>query len=447
MKIKNRFKVIIFIKFYLFCLLSAFAIYGIMDFVTKRTTDIITTRAYYTIIRETIALLEEKYLSQKDNDYFNKKMTELNYYSIYTISIDSMANLHEILSPEQHGRMLQGGIIFTHDNIALKRITGTNQVIFINTKAINTDTIINDEFALGRYVIYYEIAWAASLVALFAYVWLAPIWRDVLKIREQAILLSSGKSGTRGDETESDIFKPIAIAMNDMVDKIQAATLLRRTMTHSMAHELRTPITRIKFHLHSYFGTDEVEKKKSIVNSVHQEIYNIESLIETILNYASIENHSKIISPQKQYISTWFDEKIELFFVGSHNIKLIKKYDDNLGWVYMDVNLMVHVFNNLLSNAKKYTTGTVLVSVKRTEEMLTFTVEDDGAGISLEDYEKIFEPFYRGKGNKSSSGTGFGLGLAIVHKIVDLHRGKVSVEKSKLGGACFIVEVPCDYQK
>jgi signal transduction histidine kinase len=182
------------------------------------------------------------------------------------------------------------------------------------------------------------------------------------------------------------------------------------------------------------------------MDNIYEEINCVESLIDTALSYASISNYNKIFSPQKQYISTWFDEQIDIAVKGSKNIQFIKNYDSNLGWVYMDMNLMERVLSNLLGNAKKYTKNIVQVSVTRTEETLTFSVEDNGKGVPPEEVEKVFKPFYRGKGNKKLGIRGFGLGLTIVYKIVDLHRGTVHVKTSELGGASFVVELPCDYQ-
>ncbi|KFK95427.1 MULTISPECIES: ATP-binding protein [unclassified Serratia (in: enterobacteria)] len=444
---KNWTRLIIFLKFYIFFLLAVFTTYGIVDLIRVQTADYLKNRATYQVIRDMINLLETKYLSRESDDSFTKKLEQFNQLSIYTASLGKWNNLHESLTPEQYKRATQGSIIFTQGNIALKKIFGTDVVIIVNENSPHTNATINNENTFEKNALIIELSAAALLIAIFSYIWLTPIWHDVVKIREKAMLLSAGKFKTRVDNTSSDIFNPIATALNDMVDKIQEAAVMRKSMTNTMAHELRTPIARIRFHLHNYFESNNNVKKESIIDNIYNEISHVESLIETALNYASLEDYNKIISPQKQYISTWFDEKIDLFITDSEKITFIKKYNNDLGWVFMDLNLMTHVLNNLLSNAKKHTNDTIQISVSRTEEILTFSVEDNGKGISLEDYDKIFTPFYRGKGDQKANNTGFGLGLTIVYKIVALHRGKVYVRTSELGGACFVVEVPCHYQQ
>lgn len=434
-----------FFRFYLFCLLFGFVIYAIIDFVKIRTMEVLTARAHYDLIEKTINLLEKKYLLQQDG-YLDKKFNELSEYSVYSVSIIDISNLIKTLPEDEHAKILKGEIIIINDNIALKKITGTNKVISINASEFGIGQRVLEDRTI-RYRVYINgMMWLALLIAFFCYSWLNPIWYDVKKIREKALLLSAGNLNTRVEGASSAIFKPIAIALDEMADKIQDATLMRRAMTTTMAHELRTPIARIRFHLHNYLEEKDADNKETIMNNIYDEINCVESLIDTALSYASIANYNKIFSPQKQYISTWFDEQIDTASKGSKNIQFIKNYDSNLGWVYMDMNLMERVLNNLLGNAKKYTKNIVQVNVTRTEETLTFSIEDNGKGVAAEEIEQVFKPFYRGKGNKKLGIRGFGLGLTIVYKIVALHRGTVHVKTSELGGASFVVEIPCDYQ-
>lgn len=445
MKINHWPRVIMFFRFYLYCLLFGFVIYAIIDFVKIRTLEVLTERAQYELIRQTVDLLERKYLLYKEGT-LESKFNELNEYSVYSVNILGVFNLKEILPENDYAKILDGEMIVLHENLALKRIKGTNKVLSLNASQFGVGNRLADNGSI-RYRVYINgMLWLALLIALFCYSWLNPIWSDVKKVREKALLLSAGKLETRVEGTSSAIFKPIADALDEMADRIQNAAIMRRTMTTTIAHELRTPIARIRFHLHNYFEEQDAESKEKTVKNVYTELNFVESLIDTALSYASIENYNKIISPQKQYISTWFDEQIDKSTTDNRNIQFIKNYDSNLGWVYMDMNLMEHVLSNLLGNAKKYTNDIIKVSATRTEETLTFSVEDNGKGIPPEDIEKVFKPFYRGKSNKKLGIRGFGLGLAIVHKIVTLHRGTVYVKTSELGGACFVVEMPCDYQ-
>jgi len=109
----------------------------------------------------------------------------------------------------------------------------------------------------------------------------------------------------------------------------------------------------------------------------------------------------------------------------------------------VDAERLARVLRNLLGNAQKYgrENGTVLVAVERSATELCISVTDDGPGISPEDQERIFERFFRVSGSGSS---GSGLGLAIARGLVELHRGRLSVESTRGRGSTFRVVLPID---
>ncbi len=108
----------------------------------------------------------------------------------------------------------------------------------------------------------------------------------------------------------------------------------------------------------------------------------------------------------------------------------------------MAENLLRQILTNLLSNAIKYSPegGTIFFELSCHDEVVTFRIQDKGIGISLEDQNQLFEPFYRAGNVDKIKGTG--LGLSIVKKCVDLHRGEIVVE-SQIGlGTTFTVTLP-----
>jgi signal transduction histidine kinase len=109
----------------------------------------------------------------------------------------------------------------------------------------------------------------------------------------------------------------------------------------------------------------------------------------------------------------------------------------------VDVERLGRVLRNLLGNAQKYgsESGTILVSLARTETEVCISVADDGPGIPSEDQERIFERFFRVTGSGSS---GTGLGLAIARALVELHGGRVWVDSTPGHGSTFRVALPAD---
>jgi NADPH-dependent 2,4-dienoyl-CoA reductase/sulfur reductase-like enzyme/rhodanese-related sulfurtransferase/anti-sigma regulatory factor (Ser/Thr protein kinase) len=128
-----------------------------------------------------------------------------------------------------------------------------------------------------------------------------------------------------------------------------------------------------------------------------------------------------------------------------HNITLITKIDAELAWAVGTEAAMTEVFEALLSNAVKYTPDNgrieVLLLYDQAADTYQIRIADSGVGISEENREKVFQPFYRTPGAHASSRPGTGMGLAFVKAMVDAAGGNVHVEKSHLGGAELIVNL------
>ena len=110
-----------------------------------------------------------------------------------------------------------------------------------------------------------------------------------------------------------------------------------------------------------------------------------------------------------------------------------------------DDDLLQQVMNNLLSNAIKFVepeTGYVKISVHTNHDELQVWVEDNGPGIPAELSELIFDKFFQARNQTIKKPMGSGLGLAICRKIIDMHQGKIWVEKSETNGSRFIFTLP-----
>lgn len=102
---------------------------------------------------------------------------------------------------------------------------------------------------------------------------------------------------------------------------------------------------------------------------------------------------------------------------------------------FVDPKALGRALSNLLSNATKYANSAVKVSYCRENDRLCLPVDDDGAGISPEDYEKVLEPFSQLSNNERNMDEGHGLGLSIASQIAKWHRGHLVIRRSDLGGA------------
>ena len=115
---------------------------------------------------------------------------------------------------------------------------------------------------------------------------------------------------------------------------------------------------------------------------------------------------------------------------------------DDLGSIAVDARLLSRAVCNLLGNARRYADTRVLLRAARAGDVVTIVVEDDGPGIPAAEREQVFAPFYRLDRSRDRATGGFGLGLAIARKAVQLHGGSLVVAEGSLKGASMVITLP-----
>ncbi|MGG6267475.1 sensor histidine kinase [Leptolyngbya sp. AN03gr2] len=133
-------------------------------------------------------------------------------------------------------------------------------------------------------------------------------------------------------------------------------------------------------------------------------------------------------------------EDSQLFSESPRSIKFAQQGNITHAWV--DEKLLYSILSNLLSNAIKYSPpeSTIYFTFSGKPEAVTFEIKDEGIGMSIEDQQKLYDPFSRGSNARTILGTG--LGLAIVKKCLDLHQGQIFVESQLEIGSTFTVQIP-----
>ena len=129
--------------------------------------------------------------------------------------------------------------------------------------------------------------------------------------------------------------------------------------------------------------------------------------------------------------------------------EIIKKYDnENISQdlrprIYINgrKNLIYRCLNNLIDNSLKYA-NKVVISLNKKNTNLFLTIDDDGPGISKDEYENVFKPFYKINKGRGDSKSSVGLGLSIASDVVRSHGGKIDLNKSKLGGLSVKISLP-----
>ena len=192
----------------------------------------------------------------------------------------------------------------------------------------------------------------------------------------------------------------------------------RSEMLSGISHDLRTPLTRMKLQL-AFVKDEKISKKLS------NDITEMEKMLNEYLNFSS----SRSV------------EKTETFDLSELLETTVQKYEKNKittdipERVYLDgrKNLIQRCLNNLIDNSIKYSEK-ILISLKKSANNITITVDDDGPGIPKNERENVFKPFYKIDKSRGDSKSSVGLGLSIASDIVRSHGGNILLETSPKNG-------------
>jgi signal transduction histidine kinase len=228
---------------------------------------------------------------------------------------------------------------------------------------------------------------------------------------------------------------------------IKQKRLLRTNveMYNNMAHEFRTPLTNINLAAGLMHQGPEGGDQK-LLDIIKRENGKLMQQVERILHLARLDNGEydlkKESLPLRYLLQNVLDE-LQIQIEERNAEVRIDGIPDNLD-IYGDQQHLANVFRNLIDNALKYSTHHPVISLTATEEdkNVIISVEDNGIGIPSSQSRLIFEKFQRIHQGNLHEQKGFGLGLAYVKKIIELHQGRIEVASEVNQGSCFNVYLP-----
>ena len=271
--------------------------------------------------------------------------------------------------------------------------------------------------------------------------------RPVKKIINAAEKIMDGKFSTRieplGGLYSTDGFDIIIQYFNKMAEELSGIETLRTDFIANVSHELKTPLAVIQ-----NYGTMlqnpslPEEKRLEYAKAVTEASRRLADLISNILKLNKLENQQ--IYPDKKTFDLG-EQLCECLLNFENvwerkNIEIDTEIEEEV-YVESDAEMLTLVWNNLFSNAMKFTEpgGKVSVKLKQDKDYAFVQVADTGCGISPEVGAHIFEKFYQGDTSHATQGNG--LGLALVKRVVDIVGGDISVESEVGIGSTFIVKI------
>lgn len=268
----------------------------------------------------------------------------------------------------------------------------------------------------------------------------------VKRVTQTAVRISRGDLthrvpvGQEGREIHN-----LALAFNKMLERIQSLVTELTEVTNNIAHDLRSPITRIRGICEiTLTGQQKLDAYQEMASTVVEECDRLVGMINTMLDIAETQSGVANFATAHVDVVEIVKDAYELFQPVAEDKDITLELDTKTESLFVpgDVARLQRVMANLLDNAINYTNsgGKVIVSVEGMQTQIKISVEDNGIGIDKKDLPHIFERFYRADRSRSASRSGLGLSLA--QAIIKAHYGEITVESSPHKGSRFTVLLP-----
>lgn len=233
-----------------------------------------------------------------------------------------------------------------------------------------------------------------------------------------------------------DEVSQLARTMNDMLDRLQHASIVQRQFVSDASHELRSPVASIRAQLETALSYPDDVDWPAVAKVVLAEDARLEHLVGNLLAMARLEEGR--LGPRNEI------DMDDLLMGQTHRMTGVRIDVSGVsaGRVWGNPDELTSVIRNLLDNAARYAASVISVSVTERGPWVIMTIADDGPGIPPDLRETVFKRFARLQEGRERDMGGTGLGLALSRRIVEHHGGEIFVEEAPGGGAKFVVKLP-----
>lgn len=240
-----------------------------------------------------------------------------------------------------------------------------------------------------------------------------------------------------------DEFDHIKDDLNNMANELSKSEMLKNDFIANVSHEIKTPLSVIQSYANALKDTSlDEETKAKYIDNLQKACKRLSTLVSNILKLNKLENKKLIPEITTFNLSELLVSQILLFeeMIEKKEIELNCDIQEDL-FINSEQSYLEIVFNNLMSNAIKFTPSKGKITVSLEKENKEFVVKfiDSGCGMDKETGAHIFDKFYQGDTSHSKEGNG--LGLALVKKVIDVLGGKISVESEINKGTIFTISI------
>ncbi len=254
--------------------------------------------------------------------------------------------------------------------------------------------------------------------------------------------VSHGDFHARCDEKRNDTLGVLAHHIDEMTTANLNHFEQQKSLLQAVAHEMRTPLSRIRFSLEMLNIAEDDEKSLARLDSIDEDLTEVDSLIKELsyFNYVDAGNGRQHF--EENDVGRMIDMTIDKAAPSLQKFAVsVEGLTDDMT-IEADATAFRRVIGNLIGNAVRYAKEKITIRVRLDGAMLEVAVEDDGPGIPVESRQEVFEPFASVDKARNKAHSGFGLGLAIASRIMKVHEGSITIEDSELGGCRMVTKWP-----
>ncbi|WDV46202.1 HAMP domain-containing sensor histidine kinase [Clostridiaceae bacterium M8S5] len=305
-------------------------------------------------------------------------------------------------------------------------------ILVDDTKALSKTT--EDIFSFSYFAVY-----IIAYILIFFFISKKKIEYIEYITKQVKIIADKNFSSTlevRGDDEFAQLSRSINYMSIELKKKFEKERELEKSKTElitNISHDLRTPLTAIIGYLDLLKNEkykNREEEKEYLISTYNLSI-KLKMLIDELFEYTKLSSSGITLDLEEVDLGSILIQILGEYtpVFESKDLNIISDIDEKIP-VKIDIEKIVRVFDNIFSNAQKYsvTPSNIIVNVKNKADTVCVSVSNKGEYIEQDKLSKIFENFYRMDVSRTSNIEGSGLGLAISKKIVDLHQGEIWAE-------------------
>lgn len=256
---------------------------------------------------------------------------------------------------------------------------------------------------------------------------------------------------TSGDEIDQlgVSFRLMADRIGEQMRGLKETDALRRELVANVSHDLRTPLAALRGYLDTLLLKEESlspAERRDYLETAARHSESLGKLVSELFELATLDSRQTLLEMEPFSLAELVQDVVQKWKLSAEKkaVALTTDLAEDPAFARGDIQLVERVLENLLDNALRYTPagGAVAVTLHSEKNSLCVTVADTGNGIGAHELPHVFERFYRAAPRESAHEGGAGLGLAIAHRIIELHGGRIEAESAPGSGSRFRFWIP-----